>query len=147
MSKPMESTATNNTNKNKTTMKKIIWIASITAVVGLGAFKLNDNKEEMKAVAALSEKVSESIPVDLGTASVTALKEDYTASGTLEAAVDISIASETQGTITRLLHKKGDLVRQGELLAQVESGAQQADVLAMRNQKDKADVVELQDVR
>lgn len=135
----MESTATNNTNKNKTTMKKIIWIASITAVVGLGAFKLNDNKEEMKAVAALSEKVSESIPVDLGTASVTALKEDYTASGTLEAAVDISIASETQGTITRLLHKKGDLVRQGELLAQVESGAQQADVLAMRNQKEKAD--------
>lgn len=139
MSTPKNTSATTNGTKNKRTMKNSLWIAGIAGLIMLGGFKLNDNKEEMKAVARLSEKVSESIPVDLGTASVTALKEDYTASGTLEAAVDISIASETQGTITRLLHKKGDLVRQGELLAQVESGAQQAEVLAMRNQKDKAD--------
>ncbi|MBK9419676.1 MAG: efflux RND transporter periplasmic adaptor subunit [Flavobacteriales bacterium] len=136
------STAMNNqatTEKKGGPMKKIIWIGAITALIVLAGFKLNANKEEMKAVAALSEKMSESIPVDLGTARMEVLKDSYTASGSLEAAVDISIVSEAQGIITRLLHKKGDHVRQGDLLAQVESGAQQADVLAMRNQFEKAE--------
>ncbi|MBS1570547.1 MAG: efflux RND transporter periplasmic adaptor subunit [Flavobacteriales bacterium] len=139
MSTPNNTHAPANGMKTKKTMKNSLWIAGIGVLLTLGAFKLNDNKQEMKAEAALSERVSESIPVNLGTAGMTTLKEDYSASGTLEAAVDISIASETQGTITRLLHKKGEQVRQGELLAQVENGAQQAEVLAMRNQKDKAD--------
>lgn len=139
MSTPNNTHAPANGMKTKKTMKNSLWIAGIGVLLTLGAFKLNDNKQEMKAEAALSERVSENIPVNLGTAGMTTLKEDYSASGTLEAAVDISIASETQGTITRLLHKKGEQVRQGELLAQVENGAQQAEVLAMRNQKDKAD--------
>lgn len=128
----------NKKNGNKT-MKKIIWTAAIVALIVLAGFKLNANQEETKAEAALSEKVSESIPVDLGTAELETLKDAYTASGSLEAAVDISIVSETQGTIIRLLHKKGDRVRKGELLAQVESSAQNAEVLAMRNQFKKAE--------
>lgn len=138
MSNAPEITGSTPEKKSTITMKKIIWTGAAVLLIGLAGFKLNANQEEMKAEAALSEKVSEAIPVDLGTAELRALEEAYTASGSLEASVDIAIVSETQGTITRLLHKKGDRVQQGALLAQVESSAQQADVLAMLNQFDKA---------
>ncbi len=139
MSTTMNKDTTTRGTKKNTMKKNIIWIAGIGAVLALGAFKLNDNQEQVKAVAALSEKVNESLPVDVGTAEMALLTDGYSASGSLEAAVDVSIASETQGTITRLLHRKGEQVRQGELLARVENGAQQAEVLAMHNQKTKAD--------
>jgi RND family efflux transporter MFP subunit len=126
------------TTKKNNTMKKLIWIGAILVLLVFGAFKLNANKEEMKAEAALSEKVSEAIPVDLSTVEMGTLDEVFTASGSLEPVVDVTIVSETQGTITQLLHRKGDQVRKGDVLARVESGAQRAEVLAMKNQMDKA---------
>lgn len=136
MSTSTDQTPTGAQNK-KLTMKKIIWIGAAIVLIVLAGFKLKSNQDEVKAEAALSEKVSESIPVDLRTATMKKLDDDFTASAPLEAMVDISIVAETQGTIKRLLHKKGDQVRKGDLLAQVESGPQQADVLAAQNQVDQ----------
>lgn len=87
----------------KKTMKKMIWIGAITALLVLAGFKLNDNKEEMKTMAALSEKVSERIPVELGTAAMETLKDTYTANGSLEAAVDIKGEVRGRGAHERYL--------------------------------------------
>lgn len=113
-------------------MKKVITISVTVLLVGLTAFKLYANKEEMKENAKLSEITTESIPVEAHNPSWIALSEPIMADGTFTAKTDVNIISETQGKVVAVYKERGATVRKGELLAQVENTVIAAQVEAAR---------------
>lgn len=102
-------------------MKKVIIITASVAALGLTAYKLYANKEEMKENAKLSEITSASIPVEIAHPEMLTLNTNVTADGTFEAKTDLTILSETQGKLVAVYKEKGVNVRKGDLLAQVDN--------------------------
>lgn len=113
-------------------MKRIIIIAVTMGVVGLMAYKLYANKEEMAENAKLAEVSTSSIPVEITAAKFESANRMVSADGTFQAATDLTIISETQGKTVRVVREKGAVVRKGELLAQVENDVLSAQVNAAR---------------
>lgn len=121
-------------------MKKIITIVLIIAAIGLVAFTLSNNKEKMAEKAALAERVSDRIPVQLGTVIRKKMDSKISAIGNFEAKTDLTMLSEIEGLIIKKYHEKGDFVNKGELLAQVENESLQAGMEAAEASRDKAQV-------
>ncbi|MDZ7849182.1 MAG: biotin/lipoyl-binding protein [Owenweeksia sp.] len=115
-------------------MKKIIIIVISIAAVGLVAFTLIENKEEMKENAKLAQVTTDAIPVELATVEKNSLGAEVAVSGTFSAVSDLSILSETQGQVITIYKKKGERVQKGDLLAQVENDLLQAEVAAAQLQ-------------
>lgn len=111
-------------------MKKVIISLVVIASIGLVAWKLADNKQEMAETAKLAEKVSEFIPVEMGKVTRKNLQNNVTNIGTFEAYTDLTMLAETEGLVLKVYHTKGDFVKKGELLAQVENELLQAEVTA-----------------
>lgn len=118
-------------------MKKIIISVVVIASIGLVAWKLADNKEEMKQAAKLAEEVSDFIPVQLGTVVKKSVQTDVQTIGTFEANTDLTMLSETDGLVEKVYHKKGDFVLKGELLAQVENDLLQSQTEAAKANYEK----------
>ena len=111
-------------------MKKgLITIISV-AIVGLIAYTLYANKEEMKENAKLAEVSTESIPVRVAQLQKKALAKDVEEDATFKAKTDLTILSETQGKVVKVYKERGAKVGKGELLAQVENELLQAQVAA-----------------
>lgn len=119
-------------------MKKLITIALIIAAIGLVAFTLSNNKEEMAEKAKLAEMVSDKIPVETGKVYRKKMDTRVTAIGTFEAITDLTMLSQTEGLVIKQYHEKGDFVKKGTLLAQVENGQLQAQTDAAKANLDKA---------
>lgn len=113
-------------------MKKTIIILASASVLGLAAYKLYANKEEMKENAKLSEITSASIPVQITQPEKLALNTRVSADGTFEAKTDLTILSETQGKLVAVYKEKGVTVRKGDLLAQVDNELLRTQVAAAR---------------
>lgn len=119
-------------------MKKGITIVLIIAAIGLVAFTLANNKEEMAKKAALAERVSDQIPVELGSVTRKKMDSRVNAIGNFEAKTDLTMLSETAGLVTNMYHEKGDFVKKGEILARVENESLKADLEAAEAARDKA---------
>lgn len=113
-------------------MKKGIIALVVIASIGLVAWKLADNKQEMAKTAKLAEKVSEYIPVELGRVTSKKLESQVSTIGTFEAYTDLTMLAETEGLVLKVHHKKGDFVKKGELLAEVENELLHAEVTATK---------------
>ncbi|WP_417610067.1 efflux RND transporter periplasmic adaptor subunit [Owenweeksia hongkongensis] len=118
-------------------MKKVIIAVVVIASIGLVAWKLSDNKKQMAETAKLAEKVSDYIPVELGTVTSKKLESHVTNIGTFEAYTDLTMLAETEGLVLKIYHKKGDFVKKGELLAEVENELLQAEVTATKANYEK----------
>lgn len=118
-------------------MKKIIISVVVLASIGLVAWKLADNKEEMKKEAKLAEEISDFIPVELEPVVKKNVQQDVQTIGTFEAYTDLSMLSETDGLIVKVYHEKGDYVKKGELLAQVENDLLQSQAEAAKANYEK----------
>ncbi|HBF19954.1 MAG TPA: efflux RND transporter periplasmic adaptor subunit, partial [Cryomorphaceae bacterium] len=116
--------------------KAVISLISLT-VVGLIAYTLYANKEEMKADAKLSEVTSAVIPVKVVSVKKIALEEKVSADGVFIAKTDLALLSETQGKVVRVYKEKGSHVEKGELLAQVENDLIQSEVAAAQANYEK----------
>ncbi len=123
-------------------MKKVIIILVVLVSVGLVAWKLADNKSVMAENAKLAEEVSDQIPVETGSVINKRLESEKASIGTFEAITDLSMLSQTEGLVVKVYHKKGDFVKKGELLAQVENELLQANAAATKAnyEKSKADL-------
>lgn len=102
-------------------MKKVIIVIIGLVAVGLVAFKLFDNKELMAEKALLAEELSEKIPVEIESVMSKKLASNKTVIGTFEAITDLTMLSQTDGLVIKVFHQKGDYVKKGDLLAQVEN--------------------------
>ncbi len=121
-------------------MKKVITIILIIAAIGLVVFTLANNKEKMAEKAALAEKVSDQIPVELGTVTRKKMDSKISAIGNFDANTDLTMLSETVGLVTKKYREKGDYVNKGQLLAQVENESLKADMEAAEAARDKAKI-------
>lgn len=119
-------------------MKKVIY--SVVVLVALAAigFKLMSNKEQMAAKAAVADIKSDAIPVTVTTVETAKLDKSFTAQGNFAPIQRLTLLSETQGQIQRVLKRKGDKVKAGELLLQVESNTMAADLATAQTNAEKA---------
>lgn len=101
-------------------MKKLIPILLILAFAVFVVYKLNTNKAQMEAVTSLAETVVKDVPVTIYQVQPVSLEESLSLSGTLNAKGDLMLMSTAQGRISRVFVEKGDVVRKGALIAQVE---------------------------
>jgi len=100
----------------KARTKVIAGVGSIAVLIILASLRLmtSDSRAE-KAGIALAPAAVEVTPVRSST-----ITETISAVGTISAARDVLVSSETAGRVTRLLVKVGDYVRQGQTLVQVD---------------------------
>ena len=119
-------------------MKKLIYIVVVIVILGAIGFKLMDNKEQMAANAAVASIKSEAIPVTITEVASAKLDKSFTAQGNFAPIQSLTLLSETQGQIKSVLKRKGDKVKAGELLAQVESNTMAADLATAQTNAEKA---------
>lgn len=119
-------------------MKKLIYILVVVAIFGAIAFTLMNNKKEMAAKAAVAEIKSEAISVALTEAKTAPIDKSFTAQGNFEPIQTLTLMSETQGQVKRVRKRKGDRVRAGELLLQVEANTMNADLNTVQANYEKA---------
>jgi multidrug efflux pump subunit AcrA (membrane-fusion protein) len=111
-------------------MKKLIYILVVITVIGAMAFTLMNNKKEMAAKAAVAEIKSDAISVSLTEPQTARIDKSFTAQGNFKPIQSLVLLSETQGQIKQVFKRKGDRVRAGELLLQVEANTMNADLSA-----------------
>lgn len=119
-------------------MKKLIYIVVVILILGAVGFKLISNKEQMAAKAAVAEIKSDAIPVTLTEVKTAKLDKSFTAQGNFAPVQSLTLLAETQGQILSVSKRKGDKVRAGELLAQVESNTMAADLATAQTNAEKA---------
>jgi RND family efflux transporter MFP subunit len=109
-------------------MKRIIPIIIAVLLLAFVFYKLKSNKEELQAQTNLSLKKVEEIPVrvHMVAASSTTFTDKY--SGQLVAESDLMVTSSAQGRVTNVFVKKGDKIKQGDVIAQVEDVLQREQV-------------------
>src|SRR4051812_44014049 len=106
-----------------TKRKKKVWIFTIilavVVVAGLVAMKAKGSgKQEPKA------------PVKIGKAEIADVQVKVTEVGTVQPEVKVDVKSAVSGKVIEILHRDGDRVRRGDILARVEPDLAQAQSLA-----------------
>ncbi|WP_162052515.1 efflux RND transporter periplasmic adaptor subunit [Pontibacter pamirensis] len=119
-------------------MKKLIYIVVVIAILGAIGFKLMSNKEQMEAKAAVAEIKSDAIPVTITEIKTAKLDKSFTAQGNFAPIQSLTLLSETQGQIQTVAKRKGDKVKAGELLVQVENNTMAADLATAQSNAEKA---------
>lgn len=110
-------------------MKKVIYIIAVLVALGAIYFTLMNNKKEMAATAAIAEQRSDAIPVVLTEAQNSRIDKSFAVNGTFTPIQSLSLTSETQGQVIRLNKRKGESVRAGEVMAQVEDNVLRANLI------------------
>lgn len=98
-------------------MKKVIYIVVILAVLGLGAFILNKNKEKNEAETAVVSQKNTAVAVRTATVKNEKPNMEYLANGTFEPSQQLEFPAENNGRVVRVLVDEGDVVRKGQVLA------------------------------
>ncbi|WP_242929236.1 efflux RND transporter periplasmic adaptor subunit [Pontibacter vulgaris] len=119
-------------------MKKLIYIVVVIVVLVAVGFKLMSNKEKMASNAAVAQIKSDAIPVKVTEVKTEKLDKSFTAQGNFAPIQSLTLMSETTGQVQRVLKRKGDKVRAGELLLQVESNTMAADLATAQTNAEKA---------
>lgn len=119
-------------------MKKVIYILIAVVIIGAIAFKLKTNKAKMAEKAAVSEIKSDAISVQLTQPETGKIDKSFTAQGNFEPLQSLSLMSETTGQIQKIFKRKGDKVRAGEVLIQVEANTMNADLQTSQANYEKA---------
>ncbi|MCX6183053.1 MAG: efflux RND transporter periplasmic adaptor subunit [Bacteroidetes bacterium] len=100
---------------------KIIRNVTIALVViGFVVWKLSSNKAEKEEKTALANPVVTVFPVTVLTAKSEIISGDFTVSGTFLPFRELSFVSETQGRVVSLMVENGDVVAQGQVIAQLD---------------------------
>ncbi|WP_299826520.1 efflux RND transporter periplasmic adaptor subunit [uncultured Pontibacter sp.] len=119
-------------------MKKVIYIVVVLVVLAAIGFKLMSNKEDMAANAAVADIKSDAIPVAVTELKTEKLDKSFTAQGNFAPIQSLTLLSETTGQIKSVSKRKGDKVRAGEVLVQVESNTMAADLATAQTNAEKA---------
>ena len=119
-------------------MKKLIYILLALLIAGATAYKLTSNKEKLAAKAAVSQIKSQAISVQLTEPKPGRIDKSFTAQGNFAPINSLTLLSETSGQVQKVLKRKGDKVRAGEVLVQVEANTMSADLATAQANFEKA---------
>lgn len=98
-------------------MKKLLYIIIGVAVIGLGAYILNKNKEKNEAETAVVSQKNTAVAVRIATVKNEVPNTDYVANGTFEPSQQLQFPAENNGRVVRVLVDEGAVVRKGQVLA------------------------------
>ena len=111
-------------------MKKIITIVVAVVLVGLVAFRLVSNKEEINANSTVKDDKNVRATVNAAKAEKRLSSQNLNLLGTLTANQVIDIKSEVQGKVNKLYVELGDYVKKGQIIARIDNRIQS---LALNN--------------
>jgi HlyD family secretion protein len=97
----------------------IFTVIAVVIIVALGAMKAKGSKKE-----------EPKLPVKVGKAEVADIQVKVTEVGTVQPEVKVDVKSAVSGKVTEILHRDGDFVKRGDILARVEPDLAQAQSLA-----------------
>ncbi len=120
-------------------MKKLIIIALLLVGVGAVAFTLYNNKEEMNEAATLAMKSSEYISVTVELVEEKTVNRNFEANGVFQPSQELKLMSETSGSIVKIQKRKGDYVRKGDLIVQIDDRLIRADYTIAQLNRDQAE--------
>jgi RND family efflux transporter MFP subunit len=109
-------------------MKKLIIILLLVAAVGAVAFTLYSNKTEMEAATETAMKSSDFVPVTTEKVESKTMELSFESNGIFEANQELTIMSETGGAVVKIHKRKGDFVRAGDLILQIDDRLIQAEL-------------------
>src|SRR5690606_12059727 len=108
-------------------MKKLIPIVILILATGGIAFTLFNNKQEMAVQAEEAMKTSEFIPVTTEVVGKSPVKVNFTSNGTFEANQELNLQSEASGKVVKIFKRKGDFVKAGQMIAQLDDDLLQSE--------------------
>lgn len=120
-------------------MKKIIIIALILISISAVAFTLYTNKQEMNVSATLAMKSSEYISVTVEKVEEKTVNRNFEANGVFEPSQELQLMSETSGSIVKIQRRKGDFVRKGDLIVQIDDRLIRSEYTIAKLRRDQAE--------
>lgn len=113
--------------------KTIIYIIVAAVLIGLGAYKIADNKKkqelEVKEVARQVDKIN----VNIVTAARENINTDYTVNGTFIPKQETNQSADISGRVVSVFVKEGSRVGAGQVLATIKKDAIEVDVTQAQN--------------
>lgn len=100
--------------------KRIGTIAALALFAALVFWKLRENKSNLTKNAQLSQVERAFVPVEITSPTVEPLGSTLSADGVFMPSKEMFVISETAGRVTEVYKNRGDLVKEGELLAKID---------------------------
>lgn len=107
-------------------------------VVGI-AYTLYVNKGELEKSANLAMKSSDFIAVTVEKVREEAILRSFESNGVFKANQELKLMAETSGTILKINKRKGDFVKKGDLILQVDDRLIQAEYTIAKLNRDQAE--------
>jgi membrane fusion protein (multidrug efflux system) len=101
-------------------MKKLLIIGFLLLGVGAVAYTLYNNKRDLEESATLAMKSSEYISVTVEKVVEKEVNRNFEANGVFEPAQELKLMAETSGAIIKINKRKGDFVKKGDVIVQVD---------------------------
>ena len=101
-------------------MKKAIIILLLLSGVAATAYTLYNNKTELNESAEIAMKTSDFISVTTEKVAKKSIVRNFESNGVFEPYQELQVMSETSGTVVQIFKKKGDYVKKGDVLLQVD---------------------------
>jgi membrane fusion protein, multidrug efflux system len=117
--------------------KKFIQITGVVLIAGSIGVALASNKAKIDK-AAQPGKDNAVIPVKVAEVITDSFNTAFTINGTTSPAKEVKIASEVQGKLVALYIRNGDVVRKGQVIAQLDASALQAQLASINASLAKA---------
>jgi len=117
--------------------KRIIQITGALLIAGSIGVVLANNKATIDA-AAKPVKDNAIIPVKIAEVITDSFNTAFTVNGITSPAKEVKIASEVQGKLVSLYIKNGDVVRKGQVIAQLDAGVYYAQLNSIESSLAKA---------
>ena len=111
-------------------MKKIIITLCVLGAAGLVGFTLMSNKNEMEEQATMAQVKNETISVVTSTVAKASIKDDFSSTGNFESFREVTVASQKQGKVERIVVKEGDVVKEGQLIAKLDTDMIEANLIS-----------------
>ncbi|MCS3870123.1 multidrug efflux pump subunit AcrA (membrane-fusion protein) [Chryseobacterium ginsenosidimutans] len=113
--------------------KTLIYIIVAAVLIGLGAYKISDNKKKQEKEVKEVAKQVDKINVNIVTVARENIDTDYSANGTFLPKQEMNQASEIAGRIVNVLVKEGSKVGAGQVLATIKRDAIEVDISQAQN--------------
>jgi membrane fusion protein (multidrug efflux system) len=108
-------------------MKRLLVIGFLLIGVSAIAYTLYNNKNELEEAATLAMKSSEYISVTVEKVAEKDVNRNFEANGVFEPSQELKLMSETSGAIIKINKRKGDFVKKGDVIVQVDDRLIRAD--------------------
>lgn len=106
--------------KNKI-IKGSFAVITVIVITVLMFLQLENNKAEINQVKELAKITGRFFPVKTEKVSLKSIREEVLSNGFLRPFTDLYVISETQGRLISIYKEKGDFVKKGDVIAEVDS--------------------------